>query len=189
MAEWQSIDAPHLRIVAEDVWTAVHARLGEARAAYRRGTGGCLHGRPARGVESKYLLPGLARCAECGGSLYVKSRSHGRQRAYFYGCTSFHLRGRTVCSNSVELPMGRSDEAVLEAIERDVLRPDVIAEALRKAKARLLALSSTSEATADRARLSKRLAVVDRDLEPVKMSGPPSSVIFRPVNGRPTRPT
>jgi len=92
VGEWVSIDAPQLRSVTEDVWDAVHARLDASRRQYLRGTKGQLWGRPARGVESKYLLPGLARCGSCNGSIYVKSRSHGKRRAYFYGCTSFHLR-------------------------------------------------------------------------------------------------
>ena len=92
VGEWVSIDAPQLRIVTDDVWDAVHARLDASRRQYLRGTKGQLWGRPARGVESKYLLPGLARCGSCNGSIYVKSRSHGKRRAYFYGCTSFHLR-------------------------------------------------------------------------------------------------
>lgn len=82
-AEWFSVPAPQLRIVSEDVWQAVHDRLDKAREHYLRGTRGELWGRPASGVESKYLLPGLARCATCHGNMYVKSRSHGRKRAYF----------------------------------------------------------------------------------------------------------
>lgn len=57
---------------------------------------------------------------ECGGSMYVKFRSHGKKQAYFYGCTSFHLRGTAVCTNSLEVPMPRSDEAVIDAIRGDV---------------------------------------------------------------------
>ena len=127
-----------MRIVTEDVWTAVHERPGGVpTGSTLRGTKGQLWGRPARGVESKYLLPGLARCGTCNGSMYVKSRSHGKRRAYFYGCTSFHLRGSSVCANSLEVPMERSDLAVLASIERDVLQPDVIAATLRKALERL----------------------------------------------------
>ena len=39
--------------------------------------------------------------------MYVKSRSHGKRRVNFYGCTSFHLRGSSVCTNSVEVRMDR----------------------------------------------------------------------------------
>jgi hypothetical protein len=36
--------------------------------------------------DSGYLLTGHVRCMTCGGSIGVVSRSHGRRRAYFYGC-------------------------------------------------------------------------------------------------------
>ena len=83
--EWLRVDLPELRIVNDKLWKAVQARLTQARKVYLRGTNGQLWGRPTGGVESKYLLPGLARCGVCGGGLYVKSRSHGTRRAYFYG--------------------------------------------------------------------------------------------------------
>ena len=163
VGEWVSIDAPQLRIVTEDVWDAVHARLDASRRQYLRGTKGQLWGRPARGVESKYLLPGLARCGSCNGSIYVKSRSHGKRRAYFYGCTSFHLRGSSVCSNSLEVPMDRSDLAVLASIERDVLQPDVIAATLRKTLERLKPQAAAAQGA--RQEVEKRLQTVERDLE------------------------
>jgi len=101
----------------------VQARLETARQSYLRGTNGQLWGRPAEGFESKYLLTGLIRCAVCGGSVYVKSRSHGRRRAFFYGCTSYHLRGRAVCANGIEVAMEPTNRLVLDAFESDILRP------------------------------------------------------------------
>jgi site-specific DNA recombinase len=145
-AEWFSISAPELRIISDKLWQQVHERLDQQRTAYLRGTNGQLWGRPARGVESKYLLPGLARCGGCGGSMYVKSRQHGKKRACFYGCTSFHLRGSSVCSNSLEVPMPASDLAVLKAIETDILQPEVITATLRKTLERLKPAAATARA-------------------------------------------
>ena len=158
-----SISAPELQIVSDKLWQQVHERLDQQRTAYLRGTNGQLWGRPARGVESKYLLPGLARCGSCGGSMYVKSRSHGKKRAFFYGCTSFHLRGSAVCSNSLEVPMPASDLAVLSAIEADILRPEIITKALRKAVDRLKPMGAAAQAK--RGELEKRLLAVNRELE------------------------
>ncbi len=143
-AEWVRVPAPQLRIVDEKLWGDVHRRLGHARDHYLRGTKGQLWGRPASGIESKYFLPGLARCGECGGSLYVKSRSHGRKRAYYYGCTSYHLRGRKVCTNNLEISMEVTDRAVLAAFERDVLRPEVVKEAVSRAVTALLPTEQTA---------------------------------------------
>ena len=119
------------------LWKAAHTRLKGARAIYLRGTQGQLWGRPTDGVESKYLLTGLARCGVCGGSLVVRSRSHGGRRAFFYGCTSYHHRGRTVCTNTLEMPMLAADEAVLSQLEGDALCPEVLEAALSRALGRL----------------------------------------------------
>ena len=131
--EWLRVKAPHLRIVPSESWKAAHQRLTGARKIYLRGTQGQLWGRPTDGVESKYLLTGLARCGVCGGSLVVRSRSHGGRRAFFYGCTSYHHRGRTVCTNALEMPLAAADEAVLSHLESDALCPEVMEAALARA--------------------------------------------------------
>ena len=120
-----------------EVWKAVHRRLKGARAIYLRGTQGQLWGRPTDGVESKYLFTGLARCGVCGGSLVVRSRSHGGRRAFFYGCTSYHHRGRSVCTNTLEMLILAADEAVLSQLEGDALCPEVVDAALARAVQRL----------------------------------------------------
>jgi DNA invertase Pin-like site-specific DNA recombinase len=161
-ADWFTVPAAQLRVVSDECWQAVHERLTAARQHYLRGTKGQLWGRPSRGVESKYLLPGLARCGTCGGSMYVKSRSHGKKRMYLYGCTSFHLRGASVCTNSLEVRMDRSDLAVLDAIEQDVLQPDIVVTTIRKALERLKPHTEAAQGTRDG--LDKRLTTVEREL-------------------------
>jgi hypothetical protein len=163
-ADWISVSQPELRIVSDELWNAVHERLDETRAAYLRGTKGELWGRPERSLDSKYLLTGLARCATCNGSLFVKSRSHGRRRQFFYGCSSFHKRGACVCENSVEVPMERSDDAVLTAIERHVLQPEIVSAAIGKALARLKRQAAAQSRTIDRDAVKQQLVAVDREL-------------------------
>ena len=60
--EWVRRDAPELRIVEEALWQAAHQRIAGTRQTYLRGTAGRLWGRPANGIDSKYLLTGLAAC-------------------------------------------------------------------------------------------------------------------------------
>ena len=161
--EWVHIPAPELRIVPQDLAKAVDARLRETGRSYRRGTKGQLWGRPAHGVESKYLLPGLARCGVCGGGIYVKSRSHGRRRAHFYGCSSYHNRGRKVCPNGVELPMDATNRAVLEAFERAVLRPDVVEQAVAQAAAELMPVGPALDA--QRTALKTKISALDAEID------------------------
>jgi site-specific DNA recombinase len=125
-SEWMQRYAPELRIISEDLWSAVHARLENAREIYRRKTQGKAFGRPTSGIESKHLLAGLATCGQCGGSLVVVSRKHGRHRQYRYACSTFHRRGRAVCSNSMEVLLAAADEAVLRAFENEVLDQGVM---------------------------------------------------------------
>jgi len=127
------IHKEELRIVSDELWHAAHGRLEGSRAAYLRGTQGDTHGRPVTGTDSKYLLTGMASCAECGGGLYVRSRSHGKLRAFFYGCATYHNRGTSVCTNHHEVPMITTDQAVLESLEQYVLHPDVVESAVTEA--------------------------------------------------------
>ena len=85
-AEWVHREAPTLRIIPEALWQAVAGRRVDARQAYVRTTGGRLWGRPASGVESRYLLTGLTTCGLCGGSLVVQSRTSGDHRKFLYRC-------------------------------------------------------------------------------------------------------
>jgi site-specific DNA recombinase len=67
--DWFTVPAPHLRIVSDDRWQAVHERLTTARQHYLRGTKGQLWGRPSRGVnrstsfrDSRGAEPAAAAC-------------------------------------------------------------------------------------------------------------------------------
>jgi hypothetical protein len=138
--EWITTDAPELLIVSDALWKAAHDRLNKTRDVYLRATNGRLWGRPEVGLESKYLLTGLARCGQCGGTMTVRSRNHGSRRAFFYACSSFHHRGKAVCANSLEMRLAEADNAVLAALERELLDSDVLQEAMRRAIATVGAL-------------------------------------------------
>jgi site-specific DNA recombinase len=115
------------------LWRGAHERLAASRATYLRSTGGRAWGRPANGIQSPYLLTGLASCGACGGGMFVHSHDHRHHRRFFYACMVYHLRGRAVCKNNLEVPMESTDEAVLGAVERDVLRIEVLETSLAKA--------------------------------------------------------
>ena len=159
--EWIRVPVPELRIVPDALWQAAHARLDAARAAYLRGTGGRLWGRPDQGVESKYLLTGLVRCYVYGGSIYVKSRSHGRRRFFLYGCTSYHLRGRSVCPNGIEVSMEPTNQLVLDAFASDILRPEYVEQAIDRLVAWLQ--PAASDLKVQRAAFTEELGTVERE--------------------------
>ena len=132
-SEWIEIPAPGLRIVSDVLWRSVHERLEAAHQIYLRANDGRLWGRPQHGRESKYLLTGLGRCGGCGGTMVVRSRNHGKRRAFYYACSAFHHRGRAICPNSLEMRLTDADDAILTALERQLLAEDVIEEAMTRA--------------------------------------------------------
>jgi site-specific DNA recombinase len=115
------------------------------------------------GQEAKYLLLGLARCGACGGTITVRSRSHGKKRAFFYACSSFHHRGRAVCPNSLEMRLRDADEAILAALERDLLAPDVIEAAMSRAIAQ--AIEGDVDSDTQKRRLVASLEQVQCELQ------------------------
>ena len=120
------VDMPALRIVPEDLWTQVQARLKTVRESYLRNAGGKLWGRPA---AAKYLLSGLGQCEPCGGGIVVMSTTSGppgkrrSERILTYGCMRHHKRGRKVCQNDHRVRMEDVDTPLLDTIDQTVLRP------------------------------------------------------------------
>ena len=127
--EWIRVDAPHLRIVSEELWEAAHGMIAKRRSS-------CLL-RSARERDSKYLLPGLARCEWCGGGMQVRTRTRASgQRAGFYACTSHFDRGASVCRNVVQYSMDAIDRAVIDEIQ-ELLTPELIDDVLSAVRAEL----------------------------------------------------
>jgi len=144
--QWMRVPMPALAIVSDDLWEKVHQRLAARRAVYLRGTDGRLWGRPASATESKYLLPGLAKCGQCNGGLVVRTRPNGpKRRAFYYGCSSYHQRGRSICTNNLEVPMEVVDRAVLHAFD-DFLTPSRVERVLEMAMEQLKPEATNIEA-------------------------------------------
>lgn len=129
--EWVRIAAPELRVVSDELWKAAHDRLDQTRRRYLRATDGKLHGKPANGADSKYLLTGLLQCGSCGGALVVVSKwlTHGRRR-YAYACSTNRFRGKATCPNGVWLPMEQWDGWVLQLVREKLLDPDHLRQAV-----------------------------------------------------------
>jgi DNA invertase Pin-like site-specific DNA recombinase len=161
--EWIRVPAPDLRIVPEDLAAAAAARASDTRAAYLRTTKGATWGRPLNAVESRYLLTGLTQCANCGASMTVRSRSHGHHRSYWYACCGFHLRGRAVCANSLEVRIEQADETILADLEQFVLHPQVVSRAVELALDELRPVAGSAER--ERSRLDKERRTVTREIE------------------------
>jgi site-specific DNA recombinase len=140
--EWTRLEAPELRCIPEALWQRVQARRQERRDSFPRDlTTGQLKGRPTwRDGHSDYLLPGLASCALCGGSIRTLTLKYGRRpRRYpvrFYACAEQQNRGPAVCGNDVRLRQEILDHAVLDALS-DLLDERMVDAAVDRAVERL----------------------------------------------------
>jgi site-specific DNA recombinase len=118
-AEWKRAEAPQLRIVPEDLWLAVQARLAHAR----RHVGGASQPAPRR------PLSGLLRCACCGSGIVSAGSQRGRPVAV---CSRSRESGE--CDNRQAYRLDRIEEAVLEGLREELRHPAVV-EAARRAYA------------------------------------------------------
>ena len=163
-AEWIRVSIPKLRIVSDKVWDDAHARLANARETYLRANKGKFFGRPLNGTHSKHLLIGLARCGHCGGSLEIRTRSHGHRgkRKSYYACSSYYRRGRSVCPNRLEVPLDATNAAVIATLGRELPTPAFVDTVVRKVLTRTAPEGQELEET--RARLTAELGAVNAEL-------------------------
>ena len=187
-SDWLERPAPALQIVSEDVWDAAHARIAAARSIYLKGTKGQPFGRPALGNPSKYLLTNLALCGECGGGLRVRSRSHGTGRQFYYGCSGYHERGTTICTNAADVPMADANEIVIEALLDDVLDEDIVNDSIDEA----MRLLQGADESGRLEKLEIQIAKVEKErarLVAAIAAGGPLEGLLEALRGRETQRT
>lgn len=137
--EYERVPAPHLRIVSDELWRVVRERETATQRTYLTRTNGERFGRTGPGRESKYLLTALARCGCCEANLIAEPRQFGppgnRKSFNYYGCSGHKNRGVPFCSNNHRMRVEKMDDAVLEAIEGQVLKPEWLAWTVDRALA------------------------------------------------------
>lgn len=166
-SEWLTLSAPELRVVSEELWQRVKARLDERAALFPRSeTTHRLMGRPRHQDESAYLLVGFVRCAACGGPVGTESRAHGsngsRRLVPHYACLDNRRRGKAICANPVALRQDILDREILGAIN-EVLQPEILQRAVQKALAKLA--YARSHHNARRAQVERELQDVQRKVD------------------------
>jgi len=118
-SEWVRKKAP--AIIDDALWRAVakarNARSAQSNPQTRKGRGKFKGGGTAG--RGKYLLSGLLKCDTCGGSFY--QMGHGRS-----GCGRNQACGPEVCSNQLRVARTELEDRVLQAVETQVLQPEII---------------------------------------------------------------
>jgi hypothetical protein len=129
------IDAPHLRIIPDDLAAAVDAQRGDRRERYLRKTDGQLLGRSAPKAV-RHVLSGLL-CCSCGASFEPQSASYGRRKGGVYVCSAVRRKGRAVCASELHLPAAETEREILDRVERELLNANLFGEVLNIAVERL----------------------------------------------------
>lgn len=123
------VDVPHLRIIPDDLWSSVQARLKVTE------------NKPwdtARGRKPRYLLSGLSLCAKCGGPMQASRRKSGQEIIMAYGCSWHRERGDSVCDNSFKRPVREVDQQVIGWFQEKILREEVVLEVIRRLRCKIL---------------------------------------------------
>lgn len=120
-SEWVTLDAPHLRIVPEDLWLGVQRRFHIVHTLWGR------EGKPGLAGQQRkiYLLSGLLKCGNCGGSVTLVS-GRWRSESQQYGCSIHHQRGDAVCSNRLTIRRDKLESRLLRGLQEEVLREESI---------------------------------------------------------------
>ncbi len=195
VTEWSVTKVEQLRIVSDEVWASAHEVLQgkEKTFGFKRGS----PRRPAA-LDSKYLLTGFVQCGVCGGTIVQTVSAHKPA----YRCWYNHSRGQAVCSNSLMVDMHLADDAVLRAVTRDVLDPEVVRKALDlvlreleqpdgAVAARLETLKTElARLDAELARYAEAIAMPGRSMRSCRPSKPASSVVTPSApSSRPSPPS
>jgi site-specific DNA recombinase len=168
-ADWIQREDETLRIVPEDLWQRVQARLTTKRAAYAATNG---EPKAMTAKVSRYLLSGFVECGLCHGRLTVRTQPVGKFRVPRLSCWHYVTRGLRGCANHWVAPLDLLDDLVLDAIETELLSPAVVEPAI--AEALTLLQSSDDDGESEHRRLAALLADLDgqaRRLSDVIASG------------------
>ena len=132
-SEWLRLDAPEMRIVSQLLWEQVETRRKHNHQTYLRGEGRRLLSRPTgEDCRTTYLLSSITKCVTCGGSIVgTKNITKRRYERAVYRCAYNHKRGKSICSNDIQLRQDILDSAILhamnEALDEQVLEGSVVA--------------------------------------------------------------
>lgn len=128
--DWIEQSSEDWRIIGEDLWARVQARI-EERGGTMRYDGRSPTGRvPAPGQVSrpKHLLAGFLACEVCGGGFCSLSRGA-------FGCSWRRSRGAATCTNRLAVPARDLEARVLGAIREQILAPEALAYVVARAVA------------------------------------------------------
>ena len=141
-ADWMREQVPELRILDDDLWSAVAARqqtVSDQPAHMSR--------------PPKRLLSGLMKCSLCGSGMTLNGQK--------FACSAARERG--TCSNTKIIAAKTIEARVLDGIAAKLLAPEAIAAAIKSAQVETA--ERQHQTLKARAPMEKELAEIARKLE------------------------
>ncbi len=132
--DWITVEAPHLRIVTDELWCEAHAQMRKVAP----------RGRKKGGRPHRYLLSGIARCGACGGPLTVINGKASYEPIKVYACAWHRERGPSVCPNKLRRPVDAVNRMVVDWINANVLTEGLVLETLTEVRRRLAERAKTA---------------------------------------------
>ena len=148
LEQWQSTEAPHLAIVALDLFAAAQARRVEL--------GRCA---PEQSRRPRHLLSGLLKCGACGSGMSVHDRDKtGKTRVR---CSAVRESGS--CTHRRVYYLEAIELVVVEGLRGELRDPRMIAEYVKTYQEERRRLAG--DAGKKRARLEQRVGEKRRELD------------------------
>ncbi len=135
--EWRRKDIPEQRIISDELWNAVRARLHVVHRLYSAECG--CRPRGGRAAGSPYPFTGLLECSVCHGSITIVSGQWKKREDSRYGCSMHAYRGDKVCRNNLLVGRGELERQLLAGLQERVFAPNVIDYTLDSFDRQLLA--------------------------------------------------
>ena len=124
--DWLRVPVPEWRIVSEELWNAVQARITDVNLRFGAKRLGGLN-RTER--SRSYLFSGLLVCGSCGSRIVIIS-GQGKRGYVRYGCPSHRYRG--VCNNALTIRQDRLESQLVAALEQRILNSQLIDYTLQR---------------------------------------------------------
>jgi site-specific DNA recombinase len=150
--QWRIAEAPHLRIIGDDLWQAAQARK-RATSTVHPGA----PAKPARPHKQRRILAGLFRCGSCGGSMVSAGDRYGTLRIQ---CSTFRESGK--CTNGRRVKRGDVEHLTFSGMQRELAQPAYLVEYVKayNEERRKLARNAGNE----RSKLERRKSEIAREL-------------------------
>lgn len=123
--EWEIQDRPELRIVDEDIWRAVQAKL---QAGKRGPINQSRH-------RTNTIWAGGMKCEVCSGNFV--QRSNSARKDILFACSTNKNRGLAACTNHLQLRESQLRDTFLNYVQRELLTPTEIQAVVEKVRAAL----------------------------------------------------